>query len=142
MRLRNIWHVVALIGIVCIVGVSGCSKPTNTAPMQVVAPAPGSSDFQYSVRFTYADSGYSVKRLEYADPYGVVRKVDYHAPLWVQTLSLKPGDRMYVRAEVAFASGLTGSIQVVGPPGFHASANVERLDGPASAVLVIDEIVK
>jgi hypothetical protein len=52
------------------------------------------------------------------------------------------GDRMYVRAEVEFPSGLAGGIQIGGPSGFYRSAMVERLDGPATAVLVIDEIVK
>jgi hypothetical protein len=37
---------------------------------------------------------------------------------------------------------LGGGIQIVGPPGFYRSAMVGRLDGPATAVLVIDEIVK
>jgi len=138
MSTRGIWQVVVTVGIL---GASGCSAPT-TAPKTVAPPAVVSSEFQYSVRFTYADGGYTVKSLEYADANGVVRKVDYQAPLWAQTITLKRGDRMYVRAEVDFASGLTGSIQVVGPPGFYAADKVERLDGPASSVLVIDEIVK
>ena len=86
--------------------------------------------------------GTSVKRLEYADPNGVVRKVDYQAPLWKQTVRLKPVDRMYVRAEVEFTSILAGGIQVVGSPGFYASDMVERADGPSTSVLVIDQIVK
>ena len=139
MRIRGIGQAVV---IVCMLGASGCSKTPTTAPKTAVTPAVVSSEFQYSVRFTYADAGYTVKRLEYADPNGVVRKVDYQAPLWEQTLRLKPGDRMYVRVEVDFASGLAGSIQVVGPPAFHAGDKVERLDGPATSVLVIDEIVK
>jgi hypothetical protein len=139
MGVRGIWQAVV---IVCILGANGCSRTPTTAPRPVVTPGAVSSEFQYSVRFTYADSGYAVNSLEYADPNGVVRKVDYKAPLWKQTLMLKPGDRIYVRAEVDFASGLAGSIQVVGPPGFYASDGVERLDGPATSVLVIDQIVK
>jgi len=56
--------------------------------------------------------------------------------------TLKPGDRMYVRAEVDFPSGLAAMIQIGGPSTFYRSSHVERLDGPATAVLVIDEIVK
>lgn len=138
MRSRSIWRLVV---IVCILGASGCSRTSPTAPETVVTPVV-STEYQYSVRFTYADSGYTVKLLEYADPNGVVRKVDYHGPLWTQTLRLKPGDRMYVRAEVEFESGLAGSIQIVGPPGFYAADRVERLDGPATSDLVIGQIVK
>jgi hypothetical protein len=99
------------------------------------------SEFQYQVGAFFADSGYAVKSLEYADANGVVRKVDYQAPLWRQTVSLKPGDRMYVRAEVDFESILAGGIQI-DSPGFYSSDMVERLDGPAASVLVIDQIVK
>jgi hypothetical protein len=49
---------------------------------------------------------------------------------------------MYIHVVVDFPSGLAGGIQIGGPPGFYRSAHVERLDGPATADLVIDEIVK
>lgn len=139
MRVRGMWLAIV---IVCTLGATGCSKTPTSAPRTVVPPPVVSSDYTYSVGSFFADSGYAVKRLEYADANGVVRKVDYQAPLWKQTVSLKPGDRMYVRAEVDFPSILAGGIQVVGPPGFYASDGIERVDGPATAVLVIDEIVK
>ena len=140
MRLqKSIWPAVA---IACMLGASGCSKTATTAPEPVVPPVVVSSEFQYSVGSFFADSGYTVRSLEYADENGVVRKGDYRSPVWRQTVSLKPGDRMYVRAEVSFASILAGGIQVVGPPGFYASDMAERVDGPATSVLVIDRIVK
>jgi hypothetical protein len=125
--------------IVCILGASGCSKTPTTAPTTVVPPV--SSEFQYQLGAFFADSGCTVKRLEYADPNGVVRKADYQAPLWRQTLSLKPGDRMYVRAEVEFRSILAGGIQIDSPE-FYDSDMVERVDGPATVVLVVDQVVK
>jgi hypothetical protein len=128
--------------IVCMLGATGCSKTPTTAPKTVVPPVVVSSEFEYQVGAFFADSGYTVKRLEYADANGVVRKVDYQAPLWRQTVSLKPGDRMYVRAEVEFTSILAGGIQIVGSPAFYTSDRVERLDGPATSVLVVDQIVK
>ena len=72
----------------------------------------------------------------------MVRNAVYQTTPWKQTLTLKPGDRMYVRAEVDFPSGLAAMIQIGGPSTFYRSSRVERLDGPATAVLVIDEIVK
>lgn len=129
--------------IVCMLGTAGCSKTPTTAPETAAPPVVVSSEFLYSVGSFFADSGYTVTRLEYADANGVVRKVDYQAPLWQQTIRLKPGDRMYVRAEVDFPSILAGGIQVTGEPsGFYASDKVERVDGPATSVLVIDQIVK
>jgi hypothetical protein len=126
---------------ICILGAIGCSKTPTTAPKTVVSPVVESSEFQYSLGAFFADSGYTVKSLEYADLNGVVRKVDYQAPLWRQTVRLKPGDRMYVRAEVEFPSILAGGIQI-DSPGFYDSDMVERTDGPATSVLVIDKIVK
>jgi hypothetical protein len=126
----------------CVLGVSSCSKAPTTAPKVVAPAAVMSSEFEYSLGSFYADSGYTVKSLEYADAHGVVTRVAYQAPLWTQKVTLKPGDRMYVRAEVTFPSILSGGIQVVGPAPFYASAMAERLDGPATSVLVIDQIVK
>lgn len=100
------------------------------------------SEFEYTLGSFCADSGYTVKRLEYGDASGVVSKVDYQAPLRRQTVSLKPGDRMYVRAEGDFVSILAGGIQVLGPPGFMPAPWLKRVDGPATSVLVIDRIVK
>src|SRR5262245_14872628 len=137
-RIPGIWQTVV---IVFLLGVTGCSKTSTTAPEPVVPPVV-SSEYRYSAGSFYADSGYTMKTLEYADADGVVRKVDFPAPLWRQSVSLKPGDRMYVRAEIEFPSILAGRIQVVGPPGFYAGDLVERTDGPATAVLVIDQIVK
>jgi hypothetical protein len=128
--------------IVCVLGASACSKSPTTAPKMVAPVAVVSSEFEYSLGSFFADSGYTVNSLEYADANGVVTKVTYQAPLWTQKVTLKPGDRMYVRAEVAFPSILSGGIQVVGQPAFYASSMVERLDGPATSVLVIDQIVK
>lgn len=139
MRIRGISQAMAII---CVLSANGCSKTTTTAPKAVVPPVVVSSDFQYSLGPFYADSGYTVTRLEYADANGVVRKADYQPPIWKQSIRLKTGDRMYVRAEVQFPSVLGGRIQVVGPPGFYASDKVERADGPATSVLVVDEIVK
>jgi hypothetical protein len=76
MKIRSIWQAIA---IVIVLGAAGCSKST-TAPKVVVPPAAVSSEFKYSVGSFFADSGYTVKSLEYADADGVVRQVDYHAP--------------------------------------------------------------
>ena len=139
MRVRNLLQAML---VVCALGAGGCSKAPGTAPKTVTPPAVVTTDYEYDVRFTYTDRGYTVRRFEYADPSGVVKNAVYQTTPWKQTLTLKPGDRMYVRAEVDFPSGVAGGIQIVGPPGFYRSASVERLDGPATAVLVIDEIVK
>ena len=52
------------------------------------------------------------------------------------------GDRLYLRAEVEYASGIGGIVQILGPPGFYRSDRIESLDGPATGVLQIDELVK
>jgi hypothetical protein len=48
---------------------------------------------------------------------------------------------MYMRAEVEFRSILAGGIQITSPD-FYASDMVERVDGPAFVVLLVDQIVK
>ena len=52
------------------------------------------------------------------------------------------GDRLYLRAEVEYASGIGGIVQILGPPGFYRSDRIESLDGPATGVIQIDELVK
>jgi len=52
------------------------------------------------------------------------------------------GDRMDLRAEVESPGGLARSVRITGPSGVHRGRPVERLDGPATAVLVIDETMK
>jgi hypothetical protein len=138
MKLGGMWQAAAMVGILSL---SSCSKHT-TAPKVPEPPAVVSSEFEYSLGSFYADSGYTVKSLEYADANGVVRTVDYRDPLWRQTLVLKPGDRIYVRAEVAFQSILAGRIQVVGPAPFYAASIAERVDGPATVVLMVDQVLK
>jgi hypothetical protein len=128
--------------VACVLAVSGCSKPPATAPIAPGPPAVVKSVFQYDVRFTYADSGYTVRSVEYADSNGVVRQVQFQPPVWNQWLRLKPGDRVYLRAEVEFKSALAGAVQVVGPPGYYRGVKCERADGPATSILVIDELVK
>lgn len=139
MKIQGMWRAIA---IVCVLAGTGCSKTPTAPKTEQPPPAVVSSEFQYSVGSFFADSGYTVTRLEYADADGVVRQVDYQPPLWRQTIRLKTGDRMYVRAEVEFPSILAGGIQIVGPPGFYASDRAERVDGPATSVLVVDQVVK
>jgi hypothetical protein len=138
MGIRVVWQ--ALV-IACVLGASGCSRPPSTAPKTVVPPAVVSSEFQYQLGAFFTDSAYTVKSLEYADVNGVVRQVDFQLPLWRQNLTLKTGDRMYVRAEVEFRSILAGGIQITSPD-FYAGDMAERVDGPGSVVLVVDQIVK
>jgi hypothetical protein len=126
--------------IACVLGASGCSKPPSTAPKTVVPPATV-SDFQFQLGAFFTDSAYTVKSLEYADANGVVRQADFQLPVWRQNVTLKTGDRMYVRAEVEFRSILAGGIQIT-TPDFWAGDMVERVDGPGSVVLVVDQIVK
>jgi hypothetical protein len=126
--------------IACVFGASGCSKAPTTAPKVVTPPAVVSSELEYSLNF-FADPAYTVKSLEYADANGIVTKVAYQPPLWAQKMTLKTGDRMYVRAEVEFSGILAGGIQIYSPD-FYASDRVERTDGPSSVVLVVDQIVK
>ena len=121
-----------------VLAIAGCSKAPATAP---ATPAAGPSEFVFDVRFTYADSGYVVRDVEYADASGVVHKVDFHPPVWRTTLKLEPGDRLYLHAEVEYRSGLAGIVQI-SAPGFYRSDRVESLDGPAIAVIQIDEPVK
>lgn len=137
MRPRSVWQTIA---VVCILGATGCSKTPTTAPKTVVPPATV-SEFEFQLGAFFTDSAYTVKSLEYADVNGVVRKVDFQLPLWRQNLTLKTGDRMYMRAEVEFRSILAGGIQITSPD-FYASDMVERVDGPAFVVLLVDQIVK
>ena len=139
MRIRGMLQVVAMVGIL---GASACSKKT-TAPQVAEPPAIVSTKLQYQVGSFYADSGYTVRSLEYADVNGVVTKVVDPGLVWRKTLDLKPRDRIYVRSVVDFRSVLAGGIQVVGPPtGFYASDWAERADGPATVVLKVDQVLK
>lgn len=94
---------------------------------------------QFDARFTFADSGYTVHDLEYADPSGAVHKVNFHDPVWNTTMRFKSGDRLYLRAVVEYRSGLAGAIQIGGSPGFYRSDRIESLSGPETRVLMIDE---
>jgi hypothetical protein len=139
MRFRRMLQLVAMVGIL---GASACSKKT-TAPQVAEPPVVVSTKLQYQVGPFYADSGYTVSSLEYADGNGVVTKVVYPGLVWRQTLDLKPGDRIYVRAVVDFQSVLAGGVQVVGEPtGFYAGDRAERADGPATVVLMVDQVLK
>jgi hypothetical protein len=137
MRARLGWLAIVL---ACVLGSAGCSKTAK-----VVAPQPqvvGGSEFEYSLQFSNQQGGYTVSHVQYADADGVVRQSSYQGPLWVQTVKLKPGQRMYVRADVSFDAVLTGSAQIVGPDGFYRGDRCERVDGPGAATVEIDQILK
>ena len=125
----------------CILAVAGCSRGPATGP-EPATPVPEPSEFRFDVRFTYADGRYTVRNVVYADPNGVVREVDYRPPVWNRTMKLESGDRLYLRAEVEYESGLAGIVQISGPAGFYRSEQVASLDGPTTVVLQIDEQVK
>ncbi|HZT62664.1 MAG TPA: hypothetical protein VFA36_05980 [Burkholderiales bacterium] len=131
-RLASLAIVLALVQ-----GAAGCAKTSK-----VVAPEPPAvvaSEFQYSLHFSNQDGGFAVTHAEYADADGIVRQINYQPPLWVQTVKLKPGQRMYLRADVTFASVLTGGAQITGEPLYRGDL-LERVDGPSSATVVIDQI--
>jgi hypothetical protein len=136
MRAQLIWLAIVL---GCVLGTVGCKGASKVVAPQ--PPAITASEFQYSLRFSNQEGGYTVTRAEYADADGIVRQVDYLRPLWAQTVSLKPGQRMYLRADVTFDAVLTGSAQIVGG-GFYRGASCERADGPGTAVVEIDQILQ
>ena len=138
MRIRDMAGAVAIAGLI---GASGCSKHAEQPIVQTPQPV-SSTQYEYQLGSFFADSGYTVKSLEYADANGVVQKVAYQGPLWRQTLELKPGDRMYVRAEIAYESILGGGIQITSPTPFYTSDMTERFDGPTTVVLMVDRIAK
>jgi len=127
--------------LVSIVGASGCGKSSN-----VMAPQPPpvvqASEYQYSIRFIQQEGGYTVTRLEYADADGTVRQASYEWPGWDQTVKLKPGQRLYVRAEVSYESVGIGWVQIAGPNGFNRIDQLERVDGPAVGTIEVDEILR
>ncbi len=136
------WIIGSSLVVAGVFAVGGCSKSPNTAPRTVSPPAVSSADYQLDVRFTDADSGYTLKRVEYADPTGTVVPVDFKAPVWKHTLTLKPGDRLYLHAVVEYRSCLAGGLQITADPGFYRSSWATSCEGPQTAELVIDEIVK
>lgn len=139
MRIRSMWQAVAMVGML---GANACARHT-TAPVVAQPPAVVSLPLEYQLGPFYADSGYTVRSVEYADANGVVVQGNYQVSLWRQTLSLKPGDRVYVRAVVDFRSVLAGGIQVVATSGgFYTSDMAERADGPATVVLTVDQVLK
>jgi hypothetical protein len=132
--------IVQWIAIGCMLAITGCSKAPVTAP-QTAPPAPTPTTLEFDVRFTYADSGYTVRDVEYADPSGVVHKVDYQPPDWNTTMTFMPGERLYFHVEVEYRSGLLGMLQITGP-NFSRSDRLEHLSGPGTTVLQIDEQLK
>jgi len=129
------------IALLSILGASGCGDSSN-----VVAPQPPpvvqASTYQYSIRFMQQEGGYTVTRLEYADADGNVQQASYQWPGWTQTVELKPGQRLYVRADVTYESIGLGWVQVAGPDGFNRIDRLERADGPAVGTVEVDEILK
>lgn len=137
MRAWRCWTAVALLWVMVLGGCAGESGTVTGTPPSVTE-----LEFKYSVRFANSDGGYVVKRVEYADEYGVVREVRNPLPLWTETLVLRPGDRMYVRAETDYDGAFWSAVQVIGPDGRYRSDACERVDGPGTCVVVIDERVE
>ncbi len=136
MRARDTWKAVVL---GCLLGGSGCSESPVVGPEP---PAPEVLEFHYSARFVNSDGGCVVRHVEYADASGSVREVTNPLPGWFQTLSLKRGDRIYMRAEVDFDAAFWSALQVRGPETFYRIAECLRVDGPGTCVLKIDELVE
>jgi hypothetical protein len=103
-----------------------------------VSPVP----LHYSVRHANYEGNYTVKLVEFADAQGVIRQARNTIPIWSLDLSLRPGDRIYVRAEIEFEGILWSAIQISGPDGFYLKSECTRLDGPGTCVLEIDRILE
>jgi hypothetical protein len=132
--------IVPIVAVACVLAVGGCSRSPATAPGPT-SPSPEPVEFQFDVRFSSAEGGYTVRRVEYADSDGFVRTADFHPPIWNRNVMLQPGDRLHLRAEVEFERDLDGVVQIWAP-GFYRSDRVASLIGPMSVVLEIDERVK
>lgn len=133
-------HATLAIVLACVLAGAGCGRTSR-----VVSPQPAvveSSEYRYSLHFSGQDGGFTVTRLEYADGDGIVRQATYQAPVWVQTIKLKPGQRMYLRADITFDSVVTGGPQILGPADFYRGDLIERVDGPGAATVMVDQILK
>jgi len=126
--------------VLAVLGVNACSKNSVLEPQ---SPAATDLQLRYSARFGNQEGGYTVRYLEFADETGAVREVRNPQPVWSHTLTLKQGDRVYLRVEVEFESVMWTALQVMaaGQESYYRIASCERADGPGTCVLVIDEVV-
>lgn len=129
------------LGLMLMVGLAGCSGDEKVVAPPSPEPAP--LEFHYDARFSAQEGTFTVKRFEYADESGVVHQVDPSTRFmpWTVNQTLERGDRLYMRAELEYTSVFWGIVQVSGAEGLYRASSCERVDGPNSVVLVIDEVV-
>jgi hypothetical protein len=135
--------VYAALGLMLVGGLVGCSRDKVVAP----PPAPPAPlELHYDARFNAQEGTFTLKQFEYADASGVVHQVDPSTGFihWTMDQALERGDRLYMRAELEYTSVFVGILQVhaIGPESFARNSRCERIDGPNSAVLVIDEVIQ
>ena len=129
----------ALAALVALAALSACSEDSDpVAPKQ---PESRSMEFRYDFRFGAQEGGYTLKKFEYADENGAVIVVDNPTTPWDRTLTLKTGDRMYMRAEIEFDSVIWAVVQMVGPDNTYSDERGSA-DGPSSVVVAVDRIFK
>ncbi len=140
MRSRLAWLAIVL---ACVLGAAGCSKSTKVVAPQPEPPAVAASEFEYSLNISSGGWSYAVTvtHAEYADANGIVRQISHPSPLWTQIVKLRPGQRMYLRADVTYESTVTGGAQIVGATLYRGDL-LERVDGPGTATTMIDQILK
>ena len=126
----------------CVLGALSCGKTLKIVAPQQPPPVVGPSELQYSLHFSNQDGGCTVTHAEYADADGIVQPITLlpEDVNWTQTVQLKPGQRMYLRADVTFGSILTGGAQIVGADLYRGDL-LERVDGPSTATVKIDQVV-
>jgi hypothetical protein len=138
------WRMIAhaSLGLMLVGWFVGCTRNKVVAPPSA-PPAP--LELHYDARFKAQEGTFTVKRFEYADASGVVHQVEPSTGFmpWTMDQALEPGDRLYMRAELDYTSVFWGVLQVhaIGPENFARNSRCERIDGPNSVVLVIDEVI-
>jgi len=140
MRIHIAFALAALFSLTALVA---CS---DDDPVKPKPPESRTETLHYDFRFSDQGYGYTLKKFEYADAEGNVIEVKSPiAGLWDRDITLKTGDRVYMRAEFEYDMQLWAVVQISSPPKFDRHYDDYYEDGggrPGTCTIEIDEIFK